>query len=139
MPVVFCQTLRSLMKAPNQEPETTPEAVIADLRSDTVTQPTPDMREALMAAELGDDVLGDDPTVERLQQRAAELLGTEAALFTPSGTMANQLAIRAHTSPGDEVICHRDSHAFYYESGGPAALSPIRVCGPATRRSSAVN
>ncbi len=102
-----------------------PAAVIADLRSDTVTQPTAAMRQAMMGAAVGDDVLGDDPTVKRLEQRAAELLGKEAALFTPSGTMANQLAIRVHTSHGDAVICHRDSHAFYYESGGPAALSGV--------------
>lgn len=104
-----------------------PASVIADLRSDTVTQPTPEMRKAIAEAEVGDDVLGDDPTVIRLQEQTAALLGMEAALFTPSGTMANQIAIRVHTSHGDEVICHSNSHAFYYESGAPAALSGVSV------------
>ncbi|MCG3137840.1 MAG: L-allo-threonine aldolase [Phycisphaerae bacterium] len=99
--------------------------IVADLRSDTVTRPTAAMRAAMAAAEVGDDVLGDDPTVLALQERAAALLGKEAAIFTPSGTMANQIAIRLHTQHGDEVICHRDSHAFYYESGAPAALSGV--------------
>ncbi|MGA1016868.1 MAG: threonine aldolase family protein [Phycisphaerales bacterium] len=94
-----------------------------DLRSDTVTRPTPAMMQAMFAAELGDDVLGDDPTVKRLEARVAELLGMEAALFTPSGTMANQLAIRTVCEPGDEILCHRDSHILHYETGGPAALS----------------
>jgi len=93
-----------------------------DLRSDTVTRPTPAMREAMANAEVGDDVIGDDPTVIALQRRAAELFGKEAALFVPSGTMANQLALRCHTQPGDEIICHRQSHCYYYESGAPAAL-----------------
>lgn len=101
------------------------ERVIADLRSDTVTQPSPEMRRVIAEAVVGDDVLGDDPTVLKLQEKAAALLGKEAAIYTPSGTMANQIAIRAHTSHGDEVICHRDSHAFYYESGAPAALSGV--------------
>ncbi len=100
-------------------------AVVADLRSDTVTRPTPAMRQAIAQAEVGDDVLGDDPAVISLQEKVAALLGKEAALFVPSGTMANQIAIRVHTSHGDEVICHKDSHAFYYESGAPAALSGV--------------
>ncbi|MCH8242306.1 MAG: PLP-dependent transferase, partial [Planctomycetes bacterium] len=82
-----------------------------DLRSDTVTRPTPAMRRAMANAEVGDDVYGDDPTVNRLQDRTAALLGKEASLFVPSGTMANQLAIRVHTQPGDEIILHKDSHA----------------------------
>lgn len=94
-----------------------------DLRSDTVTRPTPGMRQAMMSAELGDDVLGDDPTVIRLQQRVAEIMGKEAACFTPTGTMANQAAIRAQTEHGDGIIAHRDSHIFQYETGGPAALA----------------
>lgn len=98
-------------------------ASIVDLRSDTVTRPTPAMRQAMAQAEVGDDVLGDDPTVIRLQERCAELLGKEAALFVPSGTMANQTSIRALTQPGDEIIAHRDSHIFHYEAGAPAALS----------------
>lgn len=99
--------------------------IIADLRSDTVTRPSAGMRRAIAEAVVGDDVLGDDPTVIELQERAAALLGKEAALFTPSGTMANQIAIRVHTTHGDEVICHKDSHAFFYESGAPAALSGV--------------
>ena len=95
----------------------------ADLRSDTITQPTDAMRDAMMAAPLGDDVLGDDPTVLELQDRMAELLGKEQACFVPSGTMANQLAIRAHTEPGDELLCHADSHIYCYEGGAPAALA----------------
>ena len=75
-----------------------------DLRSDTITQPTPAMREAMARAEVGDDVFGDDPTVARLEARVAEILGKEAAVFTPSGTMANQLALRAPTEPGDEIL-----------------------------------
>ena len=88
-----------------------------DLRSDTITQPTPAMREAMARAEVGDDVLGDDPTVARLEARVAELLGKEAAVFTPSGTMANQLALRAHTEPGDEILVEADAHIYYYEGG----------------------
>ena len=80
--------------------------MMIDLRSDTVTRPTPAMLDAMMRAEVGDDVLGDDPTVNALQRKAAELFGMEAALFCPSGTMTNQLAIKVHTQPGDEVICH---------------------------------
>ena len=86
--------------------------VIADLRSDTVTQPTPAMRKVIAEAVVGDDVFGDDPSVNELQEKTAALLGQEAALFVPSGMMANQIAIRLHTSHGDEVICQRDSHAF---------------------------
>lgn len=93
-----------------------------DLRSDTVTRPTAEMRQAIASAEVGDDVMGDDPTIIALQRRVAELFGKEAALFVPSGTMANQLALRCHTQPGDEIVCHRQSHCYYYESGAPAAL-----------------
>jgi len=99
----------------------------ADFRSDTVTRPTPAMRAAMGAAELGDDVFGDDPTVNRLQDLAAERLGFEAALFVPSGTMANQVAIRTHTEPGDEIIVESTSHIFLYEGGGAAALSGCSV------------
>lgn len=100
-----------------------------DMRSDTVTRPTPAMRRAMAEAEVGDDVLGDDPTVIRLQERVAELMGKEAAVFVPSGTMANQAAIRAHCEPGDEVICHENGHIIHYESGSPAALSGVMVRG----------
>jgi threonine aldolase len=98
-------------------------AAIIDLRSDTVTRPTPGMRKAIAEAEVGDDVFGDDPTVIRLQERVADLLGKEASLFVPSGSMANQTAIRSLTEPGDEIIAHRDSHIYHYEAGAPAALS----------------
>jgi len=96
---------------------------IIDLRSDTVTRPTEAMRQAMAAAEVGDDVFGDDPTVNRLQEKVASLLGKEAAIFVPSGTMANQVSIRCHTQPGDEIICHRLSHVYQYEGGAPAAIS----------------
>jgi threonine aldolase len=96
-----------------------------DLRSDTITKPTPAMREAMARAEVGDDVFGDDPTVLELEAETATLLGKEAALYTPSGTMANQLAIRSHTEPGDEVLVEANAHLYYYESGGPAALSGV--------------
>lgn len=102
---------------------------VIDLRSDTVTRPTPGMRAAMADAEVGDDVLGDDPTVARLTARMAELLGKEAAVFVPSGTMANQTAIRAQTEPGDEIIAHRDSHIVHYETGAPAALSGVMIRG----------
>lgn len=105
----------------------TPMASIVDLRSDTVTRPTPAMRDAMFAAPLGDDVFGDDPSVNALQDYAAELLGKERALFVPSGTMANQLAIRAQTQPGDEVVVHYRSHIFNYEGGGASALSGVSI------------
>jgi threonine aldolase len=96
-----------------------------DLRSDTVTKPTPEMRAAMAAAEVGDDVFDEDPTVHRLQERVAGLLGTEAALFVPSGTMANQVCVRVHTVPGDELICETTSHVYVWEAGAPAALSGV--------------
>lgn len=98
-----------------------------DLRSDTVTRPTPAMLGAMTSAPLGDDVLGDDPTVQALQERVAGVLGKEAACFVPSGTMANQLAIRAGTEPGDEVIAHADSHIIHYETGAPAVISGVSI------------
>jgi threonine aldolase len=98
-----------------------------DLRSDTVTRPSPGMREAMAAAVVGDDVFGEDPTVNRLQERVAELLGKEAALYVPSGTMGNQTCIKVHTLPGDEVICEKGAHVFNYETGGIAFLSGAQV------------
>ncbi|HZW09653.1 MAG TPA: GntG family PLP-dependent aldolase [Phycisphaerales bacterium] len=98
---------------------------VIDLRSDTVTRPTEGMRRAMASAEVGDDMLGEDPTVRRLEERMCELTGKAAAAFVPSGTMANQLAIRAQTEPGDEVITHLDSHIVHYETGGPAALAGV--------------
>jgi threonine aldolase len=96
-----------------------------DLRSDTVTKPTPGMRAAMMAAELGDDVFSEDPTVNLLQERVADLLGKEAALFVPSGTMSNQICVKAHTQPGDELLCDAGCHIYNYEAGGPAVLSAV--------------
>lgn len=99
-----------------------------DFRSDTVTRPTPAMLQAMFAARVGDDVFGDDPTVNALETKVAAMFGMEAALFCASGTMANQVAIKAHTQPGDEVICHKLSHVYYYEGGGIAMNSGASVC-----------
>jgi threonine aldolase len=96
-----------------------------DLRSDTVTRPTPSMRQAIADAEVGDDVLGDDPTVQALEKRVAEILGTEAAVYMPSGTMTNQVAIRAHTEPGDEILLDANSHSYFYEAGAPGGVSGV--------------
>jgi threonine aldolase len=100
-----------------------------DLRSDTVTQPTPAMREAMARAEVGDDVYGEDPTVNRLEELAAEVLGKEAAIFTPSGTMGNAIAIITHCRRGDEIIMGDRAHTYLYEVGGAARLngSPARA------------
>lgn len=96
-----------------------------DLRSDTVTKPCEKMRQAMASAEVGDDVLGADPTVKKLEELTAQILGKQAAVFMPSGTMTNQVAIRIHTQPGDEIVMEENSHTYYYESGGPAALSGV--------------
>ena len=97
-----------------------------DLRSDTVTRPTPGMRAAMAAAPVGDDQFGEDPTINELQARIAALLGKEAALWLPSGTMANQVALRALTRPGDDVIVSRESHAVWHETGGGAANAGVQ-------------
>jgi threonine aldolase len=102
---------------------------VVDLRSDTVTRPTPAMRRAMAAAEVGDDVYGEDPTINRLQQRAAQIFDREAALFVPSGSMGNLLAIKTWTRPGMEVICEQRAHIYHYEMG---ALSAIAGCLPST-------
>jgi threonine aldolase len=99
-----------------------------DVRSDTVTRPTPAMLQAMLSAEVGDDVYGEDETVDKLQRSSAELFGMEAALFCPSGTMTNQIAIRLHTRPGDEVICDELAHIYLFEGGGIAAN-----CGASVR------
>lgn len=105
-----------------------------DLRSDTVTHPTPGMRQAMAEAEVGDDVFGDDPTVQRLEEETARLLGKESALFMASGTMSNQVAIRTHTEPGDEVLLDTNAHIYFYEAGAPAALSGVMCrCLPGVR------
>ena len=98
-----------------------------DLRSDTVTKPTAAMRKAMAEAEVGDDVYGEDPTVHKLEDRVAELMGTEAALWVPSGVMANQIALRAHTHHGDEVIIGKDAHIWRHESGALAALAGVQT------------
>lgn len=100
---------------------------IIDLRSDTVTKPSEEMRKAMYSAEVGDDVYREDPTVNELQEYAANLLGKEAALFVTSGVMGNQLCLKVLTQPADEVICEKSSHIFNYESGSPAALSGIQL------------
>ncbi len=100
---------------------------MVDLRSDTVTRPTPAMLEAMFSAPVGDDVLGDDPSCNRLEAIAAELAGKEAALFTPSGTMANQLAIRCWTQPGDEVLMHEGAHPYNYEAAAAAVISGVQI------------
>jgi threonine aldolase len=99
--------------------------VLIDLRSDTVTRPTPGMRAAMQAAEVGDDVFHEDPSVNRLEEKVAALLGKEAALFVPSGTMSNQIGVKAHTQPGDELLCDVNCHIYNNEAGGPAALSGV--------------
>src|SRR3954452_12831773 len=96
-----------------------------DLRSDTVTRPTAAMREAMAAAPVGDDVYGEDPTVTALEERVAELLGQEAAVFTASGSMANQLGLRLLVQPGQELLCDTDAHVVRAELGAAAALSGI--------------
>lgn len=99
---------------------------IIDLRSDTLTVPTPAMREAMAAADVGDDVFGEDPTVNKLQEMAAEMLGQEAGLLVSTGTMGNLVSILAHCGRGDELICGDQSHIFYYEQGGMSALASVQ-------------
>jgi threonine aldolase len=98
-----------------------------DLYSDTITRPTAAMRKAMAAAEVGDEQTGEDPTVNRLQERVAALLGHEAGLYLPSGTMANQIALRVHCRPGDEVLAHPTAHTFNFESGGPSANAGVSL------------
>ena len=98
-----------------------------DLRSDTVTKPTPAMRKAMANAEVGDDVYGEDPTVNLLQEKAAEIFGKEAALFVPTGSMGNQIAVKLHTKPGDEIIIEERGHIFNWEMGTPAIASGVTI------------
>lgn len=98
-----------------------------DLRSDTVTRPSAEMKEAMMAAPLGDDVFGDDPSVNALEEKAASIFGKEASIFCPSGTMTNQIALSLHLDRGDEVICHEHSHIYKYEGGGTMANAGASV------------
>jgi threonine aldolase len=102
-------------------------AIEVDLLSDTVTRPTPAMRQFMCQAEVGDEQTFEDPTVNTLQEMVAELLGKEAALFLPSGTMCNEIAMRVHCRPGDEMIAHRTAHPIHFEAGGPAALAGVNV------------
>ena len=101
--------------------------MIIDFRSDTVTRPTPAMLDAMMQAKVGDDVFGEDPSINELEKMSAEMFGMEAAIFCPSGTMTNQIAIKCHTQPGDEVICEETSHVYQYEGGGIAFNSGASV------------
>ena len=101
--------------------------MIIDFRSDTVTKPTAGMMEAMMKARVGDDVFGEDPSINELESTAASMFGMEAAIFCPSGTMTNQIAIKCHTQPGDEVICDETSHIYQYEGGGIAFNSGASV------------
>lgn len=103
--------------------------VRVDLRSDTVSRPTDAMRAAMAAAPVGDDVYGDDPSIRQLEERTAEILGKETAVFTPTGTMSNQIAVRCQTEPGDLVLAEEHAHAYLVEAGGPAALSGATVVG----------
>ena len=98
-----------------------------DLRSDTVTKPSPEMRRVMAEALVGDDVFGEDPTVNTLQEKVAAILGKEKALYVPSGTMGNQTSIKAHTEPGDEVILEREAHIFNYETVAPAMMSNVQI------------
>ena len=100
---------------------------IIDFRSDTVTRPTKEMLDAMLNATVGDDVLGDDPTVNELELLSSRITGHPSALFVCSGTMGNQIAIRVHTSPGDEIIVDEDSHIFQYEAGGAAWNSSVQL------------
>lgn len=101
--------------------------MIIDFRSDTVTKPTPAMLDAMMKAEVGDDVFGEDPSINELERLTADMFGMEAGLFCPSGTMTNQIAIKCHTQPGDEVICDESAHIYQYEGGGIAFNSAASV------------
>jgi len=100
---------------------------VIDLYSDTMTKPTPDMRRFMCEADVGDEQKGEDPTVNRLQEMVAELLGKEAAVYLPSGTMCNEIAVKVHTRPGDEVLADRTSHMIHFEGGGPGLLSGVLV------------
>src|SRR4051794_17993969 len=107
--------------------ERTHAAAIVDLRSDTVTKPTPEMRRAMAEAEVGDDVYGEDPTINKLEKHAAEIFAREAAIFVPTGTMGNQIAIKLHTQPGQEIICEERAHIFNWEMASLASYSGCMV------------
>jgi threonine aldolase len=105
-----------------------PSPIDVDLSSDTVTRPTPEMRRFMCEAEVGDEQKFEDPTVNLLQEMVAELLGKDEAVFLPSGTMCNEIALRVHCRPGDEMLAHRTAHPIHFETGGPAALAGVNVC-----------
>src|SRR3954469_406809 len=109
------------------EPSREDMTIDVDLYSDTLTKPTDEMRRFMCSADVGDEQKGEDPTVNTLQEMVAELLGKEAALFLPSGTMCNEIAMRVHCRPGDEMIAHRTAHPIHFETGGPAALAGVNV------------
>ncbi|MGB3545102.1 threonine aldolase family protein [Rubrivirga sp.] len=119
--------MSDLEVAPGNPQSPIPNPMTVDLRSDTVTRPTPAMRRAMADAEVGDDVFGEDPTVQRLEARVAEVLGKEAGLFVPSGVMGNQIAIRIHTRSGDEAVVAERSHLYHYEGAAPAALWGVQL------------
>src|SRR5918993_2004556 len=98
-----------------------------DLRSDTVTKPTPSMRRAMAGAEVGDDVYGEDPTVNRLQERAAEIFEKESALFVPTGSMGNEIAVKLHTKPGQEIVIEERGHVLNYELGAASLISGVTI------------
>ncbi|GAC1380961.1 MAG: GntG family PLP-dependent aldolase [Ginsengibacter sp.] len=108
-------------------PSTPPPPGTIDFRSDTFTKPTPEMLQSMFSAEVGDDVFGEDPSINKLERVSAEMFGMEAGIFCPSGTMTNQIAIKCHTQPGDEVICDKVSHVYIYEGGGIAFNSGAQV------------
>ena len=108
--------------------------VTIDLRSDTVTKPGPEMLQAMVTADVGDDVFGEDPTVRELESEVATLLGKEAGVYVPSGTMCNQMAVRIHTNPGDEAILEADAHIRHYEGGAAAGLSGVQLCPVSAHR-----
>src|SRR5579863_1098989 len=118
----------------DDSPEETALAELIDLRSDTVTRPTPEMRAAMAAAEVGDDVYGEDPTINLLERRAAETFGREAALFVPTGTMGNQIALRLLTQPGQEIICESRAHILDWEMATAAVFSGCLIRAVATKR-----
>src|SRR5690349_23635167 len=117
---------------PPRDPKAPP--VRINLLSDTQTRPTPGMREAMAKAEVGDEQIGDDPTVNALCEMVADLLGKEAAVFLPSGTMCNEIALKVHTRPGEEVLLDRTAHPIHYEAGAPGMLSGVLMTGLAGTR-----
>jgi threonine aldolase len=121
------ESLRHRRVSDASYPSGVPAPPFIDLRSDTVTRPTPGMREAMARAEVGDDQYGEDPSVNRLQERVAAMLGHEAALWFPTGTMANQVAVRTLTKPGDEAVVCREAHLLWHEAGGAAATSGVQL------------